>query len=333
MPALVRKDLWVRRGLLKLPGAQVPFWGFAPSPSAPPVLPGPVITATAGDVILVTLRNTELPVPVSLMFPGQTQVLTRRPATRWKPVSPRYEAGRMVSLTDALDPGTDDWIRYQFRAGKPGVYLYQSGTNPGVQVQMGLYGLIVVRPLGFERPSSPNYRTAYGARTGTGFDIEKLLVLGEVDTAMHARVAAGAEFNILDFAPEYWVINGRSYPDTDRPDYDATLPHQPLGSAVAAKTGQRILLRLVNAGFLNHTVTLGGLHGRVVAEDAFPLASSELDTTYEKTAVTLGAGQSVEVIVTPGHPGEHYLRARDYLRIVNVSSFPGGMMTRLLVTA
>ncbi|MEW5935683.1 MAG: ferroxidase, partial [Bacillota bacterium] len=288
---------------------------------------------TAGDVVLVTLRNAELPVPVSLMFPGQTQVLARRPGTRWKPVSPRYEAGRMVSLTDALDPGPDRWIMYHFRAGKPGVYLYQSGTAPAVQVQMGLYGLIVVRPPGFDRPSSPDYRTAYGARTGTGFDVERLLVLGEVDSAMHARVAAGDEFSVLDFAPDYWVINGRSYPDTDRPDYDPDLPHQPLGSAVMASPGQRILLRLVNAGFLNHTVTLGGLHGRVVAEDAFPLASPALDTTYEKTAVTLGAGQSVDVIVTPDHPGEHYLRTRDYLRIVNVSSFPGGMMTRLLITA
>lgn len=148
---------------------------------------------------------------------------------------------------------------------------------------------------------------------------------------MHESLARGLNFNMMEFAPDSWVINGRAYPDTLKPDGDPSLPSQPHGSEVQVGVGQRVLLRLVNAGFLTHTVHLGGLTGRVIAEDAFPLVSGRKDASYEKTAITLGPGQRVDVLIVPEHPGEYLIRSRDYSRVVNDDSFPGGMMTRLVV--
>ena len=39
-------------------------------------------------------------------------------------------------------------VTYSFTASSAGTYLYESGSDPQLQVQMGLFGAIVVRPAG-----------------------------------------------------------------------------------------------------------------------------------------------------------------------------------------
>ena len=39
-------------------------------------------------------------------------------------------------------------VTYSFTAEHAGTYLYESGSDPQLQVQMGLFGAIVVRPAG-----------------------------------------------------------------------------------------------------------------------------------------------------------------------------------------
>lgn len=138
--------------------------------------------------------------------------------------------------------------------------------------------------------TDPDYRTAYGAGTRSRFDVEKTLVLADIDMLMHEALASGEAYNILDYSPDYWVMNGRSYPDTVRGDRDPTLPSQLSGSRIAVRVGQRLLLRVINAGFQNHTLHFGGLVGRVVAGDGYPLTTQTVDSSYEKTAITLGSG-------------------------------------------
>ncbi len=330
--ALVIRYLWTKQGVLNLPGKTVPFWGFAPSRGAPPTLPGPTIDAVVGDTVYVVLNNEAIPDRVSVMFPGQRNVWAIGRSWGARKVSPRYEGGQMVSLTDYLEPGSPFSITYMFRATRPGTFLYESGTTPERQVQMGLYGALVVRPVGHNVPSSPSYRTAYGAGTGSRFDIERLMILGELDSLMHETLSQGQPYNILDYSPDWWVVNGRAYPDTVKPDKAPEMPAQPLGSAIAARSRQRVLLRLVNAGFQNHGFHFGGLVARVVAGDGHPLTPPATDTSYQKTALTLGSGQSLDVLIALESPGEFYLRDRDYNHVVNQDSFPGGMMTRLNVS-
>lgn len=310
----------------------MPFWGFATSFAGAPRLPGPVIEATVRDTVIVVLRNCSILIPASLIFPGQHNVRAMRPGSGWRRAAPQYSGGEMISLTDFLGPDSTGRIRYRFTATRPGVHLYESGTNPENQVQMGLYGVLIVRPMGHDIPYTPNYRTAYGAGTGSRFDVEHLLVLGEVDSQMHAALGQGGGYDTLRFAPDYWMINGRCYPDTIKADNDPALPSQPYGSAITARVGQRLLLRLVNAGFLPNTMHFGGLVGRVVGTDGFALRSRDADGTYEKAAVTLGPGQTFDVLLRPQNTGVYYLRAREYNHVVNNDTFPGGMMTRLTVT-
>ncbi|MFZ5634333.1 MAG: multicopper oxidase domain-containing protein [Bacillota bacterium] len=327
--ALKTKNLWAKAGLLSFPGKTIPFWGFSSSARGTPKLPGPIIEATVGDKIRIRLRN-DIGEPVSIIFPGQDGIRAKF-SDEWtfRPVQPRYSGGIIISLTDYLDAGTTKYIEYAFRVTKPGIYLYESGTNPEKQIQMGLYGIILVRPFGYNLPFHPNYMTAYGAGTGSNYDVEKVLVLGEIDSVMHNDVIPAVYYDMLKYKPDCWLINGRSFPDTLGSDNNSS---QPSGSGISCRVGQRVLLRVINAGYQNHTFYLGGLMGRVVAGDSFPLMTPEVDATYEKTGVTLGSGQSFDIVFTPAASGEFYLYDREYNHLVNNEQFPGGMMTRMQVS-
>ncbi|MDK2821533.1 MAG: hypothetical protein PWP31_1498 [Clostridia bacterium] len=334
MMATVAKILQVATGSLSLPGKIIPFWGFTDVFVGNPQNPGPLIQATVGDQLIVGLMHNYIKFigePLSIIFPGQENVMVRK--IPWgpfiyEPVQPQYSLGKMISLTNYLDEKQDIIIEYSFTATKPGIYLYESGTNPEKQIQMGLYGIIVVRPVGYNILDHHNHKTAYGAGTNSGYDLEKILVLSEIDSIMHNNVRPNVYYDMLKFKPDYWVINGRSFPDTISEDNTSS---QPYGSQISCRVGQRVLLRIINAGFQNHTFYLGGLVGRVVAEDSFPLKTQSLDATYEKTGVTLGSGQRMDIILTPTTPGEYYLYDREYHHLVNNDQFPGGMMTRITV--
>jgi FtsP/CotA-like multicopper oxidase with cupredoxin domain len=127
--ATVSISLWVEQGSLNLPVGNIPLWGFAPFKGGIPTLPGPLIEAEVGDTVNISLHNQTIPVPVSLIFPGQEDVMAKKPAGNWHRVSPQYSGGTMISLTDFLEPGSTGYIQYRFRAAKPGIYLYESGTS------------------------------------------------------------------------------------------------------------------------------------------------------------------------------------------------------------
>lgn len=329
--AIVRELLWAKRGVLTLPGKTIPFWGYSLFNKDAQV-PGPIIAGKVGDVFEIALLNTLInPSPVgesvSIMFPGLANVMAAPFIGSYTPVQPQFEGGELVSFTNFVDELTPAVV-YRFQAQRPGIFLYQSGTNSEKQVQLGLYGVIAIRPEGNDDLGHANYMTAYGADSHSGYDVEKIIVLGELDSAMHENVISGEYYDVLGFKPDFWVLNGRCYPDTLSND-DAS--SQPYGSKISCLAGERVLLRILNAGFYTHTFYLGGLVGRIIAKDSYPLARPGYDRTYEKNGYTLGPGQSVDFIITPGE-GDYYLFSREYNHLVNGNSYPGGMLTKLEVT-
>jgi FtsP/CotA-like multicopper oxidase with cupredoxin domain len=287
--AIVSVDLCAKEGSITLPGTAdpVPIWGFALKPTGVPCtdasvvagLPGPVIIVDEGDVLTVTLHNA-LAENVSLAFPGQNL---------------------MPDFTGAAPGGT---AASTFTVDDAGTYLYASGENPSIQVPMGLYGALVVR--------SSVAGTAYGT-AASSFNREGVLVLSEIDLSLNADPGG---FNPLDWHPTYWLINGKSYPDT------TTIPGTPGGDT---------LLRYVNAGLEHHTPRLLGLYQQVFAKDATPL-----NFPFDAVAETIPAGQTADMIVEiPGAAsvGQTFPLYSRQLHVTNGDDFPGGMLTFLEVQA
>lgn len=317
----VIQNLWAKKGKIKFPnGVVLPFWGFSSSPDGKPQLPGPLIKAKAGDLIKINLYN-ELNKSISLVFPGQHFIP--------KPVK---DNGVFVSYNTPAS--SENCTSYTFTATRPGLFLYESGASPEEQVSMGLYGALVIYPQGFDDFLDPDYHAAYSGNTGMDFDIEKILILGDIDSRLNLAMDTDSPFNMLDYNPDHWVINGRSYPFTLLPDNYGLLASQPIGSGLRTIPGQKVLLRIINAGFQNHTFRLLGITARVVAVDGWTLRAGGNfpDATYLKNTVTIASGESYDLIFTANGQGKYFLHDRNLNHLCNENQFPGGMATRLVAT-
>lgn len=90
--------------------------------------PGPLIRATEGDLVEVTLHNESVPDGVTL---------------HWHGVDLPNAADGVAGVTqDAVAPGGRH--AYRFRADDPGTYWYHSHQNPYEQLPGGLFGALVI---------------------------------------------------------------------------------------------------------------------------------------------------------------------------------------------
>lgn len=134
------------------------FWGFADddgqdnpnSIKGQVQYPGPTLIVNEGDTVTINLTN-NLNEPVSLIFPG-LDVLTST-----MPVFTQGNKTKLSSLTPEALPGGRQ--QYKFVATRPGTYYYQSGSNQDVQIRMGLFGAIIIRPK--QNPPSKTYTQVY----------------------------------------------------------------------------------------------------------------------------------------------------------------------------
>jgi FtsP/CotA-like multicopper oxidase with cupredoxin domain len=155
-------------------------------------------------------------------------------------------------------------VTITFHAGAPGTYLDESAGDAGRQEAMGLYGALIVRPAG----GGQAYDTATSA-----YDVESILVLSQVDPEFNA---APDTFDMNDYLATYWLINGKAYPDT---------------ATIAAHAGDRVLLRYLNAGYDNSSMSLLGMHQRVLARDA-----RLLDNPFSAATESIPAGGTEDAI-------------------------------------
>jgi FtsP/CotA-like multicopper oxidase with cupredoxin domain len=293
-------NLWAKDGNWSTPdGNSIYFWGFSKGANENAQLPGPHIIVKQGDTVTVNLTNT-LSEPVSLTFPGQTGV-----TVNGQPVQPQYSDGELLSFVNFAAPNGGT-ISYTFTATHPGTYIYESGTYPHKQVHMGLYGGMVIRPVDFDPITN---KTAYGATTDTEFDREYLLILSEVDPDLHQAVKEGKPYSVSKFSPRYWTMNGRCAPDTMHMDGVDELPHQPYGSMIMAKPGEKVLLRYIGAGVNHHPLHPHGNHTRVIALDGRLLRNGSVDRSYKRFTVVVNPGQTYDQIFqwtglgyTPSNP-------------------------------
>ena len=100
--------------------------------------------------------------------------------------------------------------------------------------------------------------------------------------------------------------------------------------------GKRLLLRLSNLGVADYyTVTALGLPMKVVGAGARQLRGpTGTDLYYDTTSVTLGGGESVEVMVdaTNVPPGTYFLYTTNLNFLSNNQQDYGGMMTEIVIS-
>ena len=318
--------------------SSVTMWGFAKCTDATFAncstarVPGPTLTATVGTPLIITVKNNltgPYIEPVSLVVNGQRATEAGAMTPVWTDGTSGARgvdtAKRVRSFTHeaAINGGT---ATYQWSSPRQGTYLYESGTHPGVQVQMGLYGPLIVYPAG-----GPG--TAYG----TSYDAEATLLFSEIDPALHVAISSGLYGPTPpDPRPDGWMTSPTGY----RPQFFLVngSPYTAASPSVAAGTpGDTVLLRLLNAGLENKTPTLqdpyhllANQHMRVVAEDGNQLPGSG----KRQYSQLLPPGKTMDAILTTqdnGVGGGNIVVYDRMLNLSNSSFSPGGALTHLNV--
>jgi FtsP/CotA-like multicopper oxidase with cupredoxin domain len=288
--------LTTKTGYINLPDANVMFmWGYS-NGSDPFQHPGPVLCVNQGDTVTVVLQN-NLPEAVSIMFPGQENVLANG-----VPAQPEFSGTTLTSLTNtaAANGGS---VTYSFVASNPGTYIYESGTNPRKQVGMGLFGALIVRP-------SMGADFAYNRADSQFTSSEEFMVLlSEIDPYLNQAVEQGKNFNMNNYHPRYWLINGRGFPDSIADNYASWLPNQPYGALARVHAynndpGAGVnyhpypgMARYINVGTEDYPHHPHGNNGLVIGRDGRALeGSAGQDLSFEKFDINIGPGQTWDVI-------------------------------------
>jgi len=282
--------------------------GFAPTlpnQTCPAMqVPGPTMIVTEGQTVTVNLLN-GLPAAAgntSILFPGFQLTST----------CPNSATAPLGLLTCEAAPGGT--VQYTFIASAPGTHAYYSGTQGDLQVEMGLYGAIIVLPSAVPANCNSGYHTLNGTargahgetdfrlahaaydHPGSCYDREYLFQWAEMDTRIHRQAlaqvtalngctagAVGCSLNVQTepYHPAYFLINGRSMPDLMDPNFAGEYPHQPYNANPHMHMGELTLVRTIGQGRWQHPFHEHANHVRILARDGnLVLSGSTTNVTY-----------------------------------------------------
>jgi len=250
-------------------------------------VPGPRITVLPGDTTLTINLTNDLTVPTSIVIASQNQVPS--------PVFVMDSEGRQrVKSFAAETAGNGGTGVYTWTGLKPGTHMYESGTNPGKQVAMGLYGAMT-------------HDEAVGqAYPGIDYDAEVVIFYSDLDPQMITYDVSRP----MQYDPRYFLLNGVA-------DGSLTLP--------AGAINDRVLLRFLNAGLRYHGPELLGPHMQLVAEDGNPYPYIR-----EQYTAMLPAGKTKDAIWIPTGSGDFPVLDQ-FHSLTDGDLLGGGMVAKLSV--
>ncbi len=271
---------------------------------------------------------------------------------------------------------------YYYLAPDAGTYFWHCHITPPEHLQMGMVGQLYVRPRqnrllagaslyqGLQAQQN-DLRTACGsdilcssplppsnsatrANSGgyayndgdgsTHYDVEYPLQIHGFDPNFHF---VGMTFNpegFADMKDKYFLLNGRSYPDTitagpmQTPSADGAMHFsQPLPAIINVPAGGRALLRISDLDVSEYqTLASLGIPMHVIALNARLLRDlSGNDMTYYSNSITLGGGESLDVILDASDTSTYKSGQTYYLFTPNLDHLSndaenfGGLMTEV----
>jgi FtsP/CotA-like multicopper oxidase with cupredoxin domain len=265
-------------------GATLYSWGYGCAAGSTPTFvasgstgtcptmqtPGPTLVVTEGQVITVTLAN-KLPKAAgntSIVFPGFVVTAT---------------GGAAGLLAQEATPTSA--VTYTFTATKPGTYAYYSGSQSELQIEMGMFGAIIVRPTAAPTGCAKGpYSLAASAydNAHTCYDREYLFQFSEADARVHQAVddqktgpAGSLNVPMDPYQPQYFLVNGRSMPDDMDAPFSVSYAHQPYNGNPHMHPGDLVLMRIIGQGRIQHPFHFHGNHARVLARDGNLLVNSD----------------------------------------------------------
>ncbi|MHA1529305.1 MAG: multicopper oxidase domain-containing protein [Alphaproteobacteria bacterium] len=306
------------------PGEVLTFWVFAPAGQGMvPVAraPSPTIRIEEGDHVRITLRNTHY-FPHTIHFHGT--------------IHPNAMDGVPEFTQLPVVPG--DAFVYEFVAVNPGTHFYHCHVQPDIHVEMGLVGMFVIEP---NRPDNHFTHLVPGAgripdlarAAEEAYDREYSLVYMDTASPLHRLPLTVPDPRELEWRmhrdydssqarPDTFMLNGRSFPYTLR------------DTPVRVVAGQRVRLRVLNAGERTLSLHTHGHHPVVTALDGIDLAPEQ---RLSRDVFTVGSAQRVDLELRTtaddryaSGPGVWAMHDHTELTVTNRGISPGGDLTAIV---
>jgi FtsP/CotA-like multicopper oxidase with cupredoxin domain len=303
--------------------------------------PAPTITLKQGQEFYLTLSNVGMMIRPDLFdphtvhfhgFPNASAVFDGVP-----------DASISINMGSSLT--------YYYNLVEPGTYMYHCHVEATEHMQMGMLGNLYVQPIQNDLPAGTNLNgfthqagNKYVYNDGDGstyYDVEYPLQIGSFDAEFHDASLNVQPLPFADMRDNYAMLNGRGYPDTVNPAplvppaENGDKVSQPVSALVTATQGEKVLLRISNLNVTRfYTLQAMGLKMRVVGTGARLLRGpTGIDTAYETNSVTLGGGESVDVIIdtAAASPGTYFLYTTNLNYLSNGAEDFGGMMTEIRI--
>jgi FtsP/CotA-like multicopper oxidase with cupredoxin domain len=279
--------------------------------------PAPLIRAAVGDAVTITLKNLGVTTKTAPNDPHSIH-LHGLDVNAANDGVPETSVGAIPA--NMAVPGAGNVIYYYFSPEYAGTYMYHCHQEADIHVQMGMFGaLVVYEPTDgaylhwFDPVNNPT--ASGGTLMGHTWTKENILLLSEFDVNQHISEQQGAggnaAFNPVNYHPQYWSINGLSFPQTihvappvipagttnwfdqiwikAHPGYDPLI----VGSVGAL---DKVLVRMINMGFETQPMHMHGFHGKIIGSDqrAWNWIPSLTGEGLEKNTVTIGSGETYE---------------------------------------
>jgi hypothetical protein len=263
---------------------------------------------------------------------GMVGQLYVRPRQNRVPVGTSLLSGlqqQQGDLRTACNPGSDILCSTNLPA-----------INTGVAQALDTTGTAVTNP-NYNQPRKYTYNDGDGS---TAYDVEYPLQIHGFDPNFHF---VGMTFNpeaFVDMKDKYFLLNGRSYPDTINSNPQLTQSSdgrvhysQPMNSIINIPLGGKALLRISDLDVSEYqTLASLGIPMHVIGYNAKLLrdqAGNNLD--YYTNSITLGGGESLDVILDASNTALYpsgsvfYLYTPNLDHLSNDAENFGGLMTEV----
>jgi FtsP/CotA-like multicopper oxidase with cupredoxin domain len=297
--------------------------------------PAPTLTFNEGDEVYLSLSNVGMMMRPDLFdphsvhwhgFPNASAIFDGVP-----------DASATINMGATLT--------YYYNVVEPGTFIYHCHVEAVEHMQMGMLGNLYVAPAQNGTPFGPYTAFAYNDGDGaTGYTAGRAypIQIESFDPRFHDASISVQPLPFAAMKDTFPMLNGRGYPDTinegniaNEMGYDS----QRLPALIRASSGDRILLHMSSLSTTSfHTLTTLGIPMRVVGTGSKILRgeglSSGIDLSYTTNSVTMGGGQTYDVILdTAGVPaGTYFLYTTNLNHLSNNTEDMGGMMTEIVIT-
>ncbi|OME78756.1 copper oxidase [Paenibacillus sp. FSL A5-0031] len=254
------------------PGVTLPVWTFNNS------VPGPELRIKQGEMVNINLVN-ELPDPVSI---------------HWHGVPLPNDMDGIPGVTqNAVQPGES--FVYKFKADVPGTYWYHSHQDSANQLDRGLYGSFIVEDSENEKVDR-DYSLILDEWNSKGtMDMDEVNMSDNSMEGMdHSQMNMSEESNTMDMKHDMsmydlFTINGKS---------------SSLVSNLNVKEGEKVRIRLTNAGFISHQIHLHGHEFRITATDGQPVNKPGI---VKESVIAIAPGERYDIEFEANNPGQWYI--------------------------